>query len=428
MQKIIVPFGIIGILIVCWVTGVIRAIPTDYSEKIAEYEKFAEEQVDLEAYGSGIEYYHKIIKLDASPIYYKRLGEIYDMADRSSEGYELLVECISMHPQEIELYQQIIHYYFDQMDYKTCAKHIENYNKIHPMDDEIRNIYYQCKYRFEVKSKGYEFVNDCFNNKILVKDMEQYFYLNKKLKKISLPDLGDASPDFKDLLGVTVDGHPNFIDNTGLKYLDAEVDYRKTWSFSNNVALVEKENGTYGYVNKQFRFILEDFIQATQFFGGVAGVQTQEGWKLINNLGEQLGKDTYEDIKFDDNRICSLSQRVFAKKEGRYIMLDIEGKQVGETSFDDVKPFNSGKYAAVKQEGVWGFVNTNNQIVIEPQYEDANSFGEDLAAVSIDGKWGFISHINKIAIEPQFEGAKHLNSGIAPVKRDGLWYVLVIGK
>lgn len=93
MQKIVVPFGIVGILIVCWVVGVIRAIPADYSEKIAEYEKFAEEQVDLQAYGSGIEYYHKILKLDSSPAYYKRLVEIYDMADRSSEalcleGYE----------------------------------------------------------------------------------------------------------------------------------------------------------------------------------------------------------------------------------------------------------------------------------------------------------------------------------------------------
>ena len=38
MQKIVVPFGIVGILIVCWVVGVIRAISADYSEKIAEYE------------------------------------------------------------------------------------------------------------------------------------------------------------------------------------------------------------------------------------------------------------------------------------------------------------------------------------------------------------------------------------------------------
>lgn len=428
MQKIVVPFGIVGILIVCWVVGVIRAIPADYSEKIAEYEKFAEEQVDLQAYGSGIEYYHKILKLDSSPAYYKRLVEIYDMADRSSEGYELLAECISIYPQEIELYQQLIYYYFEHMEYKTCAQHIENYTQVHQVDDEIRKIYYKCKYRFEVQTKGYEYVNDCFNNKILVKDLDNYYYLNKKLKKISLPSLEDASPDFKDLLGVTVDGHPNFIDKTGLKYLDAEVSYKKTWSFSSNVALVEKEDGSFGYVNKQFRFILEDYIQATQFFNGIAAVQTQEGWKLINNLGEQLGKNNYEDIKFDDNRICSLAQRVFAKTDGRYIMLDMEGKQVGNNSFDDVKPFNTGKYAAAKQDGEWGFVNTDNQWIIEPQYEDANSFGENLGAVSIDGKWGFVSHINKIAIEPQFEGVKHLNSGVAPVKREGLWYVLVLAK
>ena len=49
--------------------------------------------------------------------------------------------------------------------------------------------------------------------------------------------------------------------------------------------------------------------------------------------------------------------------------------------------------------GSWGFVNENAEIVITPQYENANSFSEEKALVKSNGKWGAID-INGIVVIP----------------------------
>ena len=93
-------------------------------------------------------------------------------------------------------------------------------------------------------------------------------------------------------------------------------------------------------------------------------------------------------------------------------------------SCDDAKPFLD-KYAAFKSGELWGFVDTNGKVVIEPQYEDAKSFSNSLGAVKIGGEWNLINPNNDIVIQETFEEVDYLNDkGICFVKDDGYWSYL----
>ncbi len=428
MKKFLVICSMIVLLSICWVKGVMAIVPEDYSAQIEANIAFAEEQVSLEAYGSAIDTYKKIIKLDSSAEYYIRLAEIYSLAGDGEKSLDTVKECLAKHPDNVVVCQALIDYYYEGNNRKECLKYLEHYVKYHGWSDSAKDMYYECKYPYKIKSAGYLEAYDCFKDKLLVKDdvTGYWMYLNKKYKNSKLPLLEDASPKFGDLLGVTVEGNANFIDEKGAKYLDSTEDYDKTWSFLEGYALVEYD-GKFGFVNSKFDLVLKDCVDATNFMNGVAAVQKEDGWRLISTAGQPINEKYYQDVKYDECRLCSMNKRIFVNEGNGYVLIDTAGELVSENTYEDVKPFYSGKYAAAKQNGCWGYIDMNGEWIIEPQYEDAQSFGDDLGAVCIDGKWGFINNVGRIIVEPQFDGAKHLNSGVVPVKQGELWYYLSIG-
>ncbi len=57
----------------------------------------------------------------------------------------------------------------------------------------------------------------------------------------------------------------------------------------------------------------------------------------------------------------------------------------------DVHSYSEGLAAAQSSNGKWGFVDENQEWVIEPQFEDVRDFQRGKAAAKMDGKWGFIN-------------------------------------
>lgn len=72
--------------------------------------------------------------------------------------------------------------------------------------------------------------------------------------------------------------------------------------------------------------------------------------------------------------------------------------------------------------GLWGFVDTTGEFVIEPQYEGALLFSEGLAGVKAFDAWGFVDRQGKLAIKHNFAAIKPFTEGLAAVKaKNGLW-------
>jgi len=69
----------------------------------------------------------------------------------------------------------------------------------------------------------------------------------------------------------------------------------------------------------------------------------------------------------------------------------------------------------VQIDGKYGYINQTGNFIIQPQFEDADSFSEGLAAVRINGKYGYIDKTGQILIEPQFDHATEFMAGAALV-------------
>ena len=75
----------------------------------------------------------------------------------------------------------------------------------------------------------------------------------------------------------------------------------------------------------------------------------------------------------------------------------------------------------VVENGRWGFIDSQGEVVVTPRYEWAANFSRDLALVRENGLYGYIRRNGDVAIEPQYEDAWHFSDGLAPVMIDGQW-------
>src|SRR2546429_8499745 len=75
---------------------------------------------------------------------------------------------------------------------------------------------------------------------------------------------------------------------------------------------------------------------------------------------------------------------------------------------------HSGLFA-ITQKGKTGFIDRKCRIVINPQFENAADFSEDLAVVWVGKKVGYINPKGEFVINPQFDGGDSFSDGLASV-------------
>ncbi|MCK5678890.1 MAG: WG repeat-containing protein, partial [Flavobacteriaceae bacterium] len=84
----------------------------------------------------------------------------------------------------------------------------------------------------------------------------------------------------------------------------------------------------------------------------------------------------------------------------------------------------SQRVALVRHDGDIGYIKEDGSWFIEPSYEKAGNFSDNMAAVFNGDKWGFIDSSNKLAIDYQFDKVKRFDSGIAVVAKDKRWFYI----
>lgn len=72
-----------------------------------------------------------------------------------------------------------------------------------------------------------------------------------------------------------------------------------------------------------------------------------------------------------------------------------------------------------------GFVDDRGLFKIKPTFDDALHFSEGMAAVKIGEKWGFVDTDGRLVIEPKFENAYYFTEGVAIAELKGLGTVLI---
>lgn len=258
------------------------------------------------------------------------------------------------------------------------------------------------------------------------------------------------------------------------------------------LAVVEDENGKYGYINERGVEVIECKYDAASIFqkngmavvGNIVG-EDDEGrtqWKYgaINKKGNEVIPLQYDNAAFNFGELIPLAVEAgkddlgdsiynwgFFNKEGKqvvdfkyqykytpgysetlgdltvvsvktqekdwlgdyiynYGVINSEGEEVIPISDQRIGEYNTEKLGnnglfAVERDGKYGFINTENQVVIPFEYEDVTNFADnEMAAVKKGELWGYINTDGEVMIPFKYEEAERFGeNGGAFVKENG---------
>lgn len=145
-------------------------------------------------------------------------------------------------------------------------------------------------------------------------------------------------------------------------------------------------DGKYGYTDLEYNESSEKYDYAGAFSDGVAAVKKSGHWALINSDFKPLTEFEYDEIEVDDYGFCVKNGTVTARKDGKTVYLDTDGK---ETEYEKhyscgLAPISSGDYQ--------GYENAEGDIVIDAFFEEVTDFTDKgRALVREDGWWKVIT-------------------------------------
>lgn len=228
------------------------------------------------------------------------------------------------------------------------------------------------------------------------------------------------------------DGKWGYIDKKGNVVIDFI--YEKANDFSEGLASVGKD-GKAGYINAKGEVVVDFVYRSTYTFtNGYGVIRDGSYYGVIDKVGNVI----IEPNKYMAN-IVPLSNDLFYVDGGYtgetnlgYDIIDKESKVIID-GIAGARNFSEGLIAVKQlyingksdmQNGKWGFIDKDGNMVIDYQYDDANDFSDGLVRVVKDNKYGFIDKNNNIIIEINREYETYFtgmdfSEGLALTDEDG---------
>ncbi|MFO0225702.1 MAG: WG repeat-containing protein [Planctomyces sp.] len=130
--------------------------------------------------------------------------------------------------------------------------------------------------------------------------------------------------------------------------------------------------------------------------------------------------------------ICNIDNSVFSmEQDGRFHLIDINGRIVCKRAFVIIKQFVDGIAAAKDEESnLYGFINLAGEWVIRPSFWHAEQFAGGLSPVCREfGEYFYIDRHGDVVIPGPFIDAQGFSEGLAHVRdKDGDHYIDSSGK
>lgn len=189
------------------------------------------------------------------------------------------------------------------------------------------------------------------------------------------------------------------------------------------------KNDKYGVISKDGTTIIDNKYNYIQYLFDnyfiVGGDSGKSG--IINDKGEELLPINYEVIqKLDDSDIIQVMtgntlelynkqiSKIISMENGKLYINDnyIKVYSTTQTQYigldgslkSDFDIFPDNTLFASEKDGMWGFVDKNNNIKVDYQYEKTTELNElGFAGIKKDGKWGVIDKDGNVILEPTYE-------------------------
>lgn len=216
---------------------------------------------------------------------------------------------------------------------------------------------------------------------------------------------------------VQVGGNWGHIDSSGRTITPFK--YQKTYDFREGYAAVV-ENSKFGFVDTTGKLVIPvRFEGAYRFSEGLAPVMLNGRWGYINYSGNIVISASQESFPGEfQNGIARVGQPPFTpfgaiNRQGQLVL----AKKYYQQWCRSKDPFFSEGLEPVKlqEQGQYGFINRSGDVVIPPQYDQADAFSEGLARVSFGSSHGYIDKTGKLLIDHGYVVSSSFSEGRARV-------------
>jgi len=266
--------------------------------------------------------------------------------------------------------------------------------------------------RFEYAGEGLYLLEAIFENG------DSQFGFMDGTGTITIPVAFDHANTFTDGLAYVESGGRNFfIDPTGAEAIDlgevtatpfefgfARIAHTSMQEIEGGVALVHSR----GLIDISGDVILPtEFDDAGAFENGILWAVQDGQYAIFDSSGEQITPHEFDHLSYAGENL------IIAQRGGKSGHIDRDGSVVTPFDYDTVGSF-SDERALVIIDGLSGYVDLQGELVIPLHFAGAEHFSEGRAAVSPDGNlYGFIDTEGNMVIDPIYEEAWNFEGGVA---------------
>lgn len=206
-----------------------------------------------------------------------------------------------------------------------------------------------------------------------------------------------------------------YINDQGIFVINPK--FQDAMDFEENGLAVVKVGDAYGIIDENENYVVRPKYESiTSFSEGRSQVVDKEGFKVIDEKGKILTKKAYSFIgNYRNNRA------IFADtaSEGRYLYgyLDEWGNEVIPLTYESANNFKNGKAVVKIKENDFAIIDLGGKVIEKFSYAYVGDLSEGLLAFQEknSGPYGYINERGDIVIQAQFDTAQSFQDGRAVV-------------
>lgn len=229
-------------------------------------------------------------------------------------------------------------------------------------------------------------------------------------------------------LGINVD----WDGETESIYLNSKKDSTGDIKGSGEELFPVSKNGLYGYINRNGEVKIDfKYVGAEEFSEGLALVHksgAMDGeYGFINADGEEVIPCIYSDACSFSDGVALVTEANHTENEDWYY-IDKNGNRLFDTQYPIMRSFHDG-YALVLKEGYgfpvppsvdipkkWAYMTKSGELANDMEFDDAYDFSEGYAIVKNNGKWGVIDTDFNLVVDYKYDNiGSGFKNGIVPV-------------
>lgn len=411
--KIIITILLAGLIITGWGTR-INSI-TKETGKYSSYLENAEYYVENRLYQKAIAEYKNALNIkdsiDVRNKYLDTYSAAYDDGVVTRNSYmSALEESCELYPKHVSYWEWILEICVNSKQYENGHSYYKKATNQGVKSEKLIDLGDKINYSYTLKNKIY-------TKKIRNSNGVYSLYSNNKWGVMNVSgnwkfecEYVFASPVSKDSeVIIRTDKDTRVLNGSNIVQNYISEDITQCKAPSEDIVPIYK-NGWKFYDCKTKEYILSTYDDVSVFMNNNAAVKKSGKWTIIDKNGNETSEIQYDDIKLFDSGEYLYNDYFLASVDGNYGLYDKSGKKKTDIQGTDVDLYLGEEIAFKGENGKWGFVNSKNKVIIEPQYDEAKSFSGGLAAVKMNGKWGFINKDGRTVIDYQFVDADYFTS------------------